>query len=265
MLAPAALASMAYVFYSVKKSKSRALYNETKEKIHKDLMVIQNRKVEWIYDSLIFSFTLSLLYLIMFSMILYDLSITQPNSLHSSFFITVSYGVSVIILFVISGIYCFEVITGLKKYIEMNEGTNVKSEEKGLEYDANGVDHGLHPLYVPIYLLYQLILIVMLSLIVFVKFNFLIETILGFAGIYLGVIWFWKPYKLRIHNNAIILHQSIIILFILLQLFSKYKILAANIAGYFLYVILAFILFALILQLIRLFVQRKLNNNKDRK
>lgn len=265
MLAPAALAALAYVYYSVKKSRSLTLYNQTKEKIHKDLVVIQNRKVEWVYDSFIFSFTLSLLYLIIFSMMLYDLSILQSVSQYSSSFISLSYGVSMIVLFVVSGIYCFEVISGIKKYIQLTDNHNVRSEEKSLEHDANGIDHGTHPLYVPIYLIYQLILIVLLSLVVFVKFNFLIETVLTLTGFYFVVLYIWRPYKLKIHNNTIIGHQSVIILFILLQLFSKYKILYANVISYVLYAILTFILIALILQLVRLFVQRKLNNSKDRK
>ena len=40
MLIPVVLASLAYIFYSFKKSRSRAMYNQTKEKIHKDLMVM---------------------------------------------------------------------------------------------------------------------------------------------------------------------------------------------------------------------------------
>ena len=257
MLIPIALATFAYFYYAVKKSRSRTLYSQTKDKIHKDLMVIQNRKLEWIYDSLIFSFTLSLLYLIVFSMLLTDLSVSQPKSLYSSLFIILSYAVSLIVLFVVSAIYCHEVVSGIKKYQEMTDNQNVRSEEKSLEHDANGADHGIHPLYVSFYLVYQLVLIVVLSLVVFTKFSGVIETVLCLSGAYLLLIVLWRPYKVKIHNNAIIGHQVIIFLFVLFQLLSKYKLIPASIMSVFLYIILACIFIALALQLIRLYIHKK--------
>lgn len=134
---------------------------------------------------------------------------------------------------------------------------NVRNDEKSLEHDANGSDHGVHPLYVSFYLVYQLILIVLLSLVVFVKFNFLIESVLGLTGSYLAVIVVWKPYKGRIHNNAIIGHQAVIIGFILFQMLSKYKLISGVISSVFLYIILSLILLALVLQLVRLYFHKK--------
>jgi hypothetical protein len=139
---------------------------------------------------------------------------------------------------------------------------NVRNDEKSLEHDANGSDHGVHPLYVSFYLVYQLILIVLLSLVVFVKFNLLIEAVLGLTGSYLVVIVVWKPYKGRIHNNAIIGHQAVIIGFIFFQLMSKYKLISAVISSVFLYMVLSLIILALSVQLIRLYLHRKLSNNK---
>lgn len=157
-----------------------------------------------------------------FSVLLSELSVLQSKSIYSQLFIVLSYAVSLIVLFVVSGIYCYEVISGVKKYQNMTENNdNVKSEEKSLEHDANGVDHGFHPLYVSFYLVYQLILIVLLSLVVFIKFSFLIETVLGVTGLYLVVIVVWRPYKLRIHNNVIIGHQVVIIAFIIFQMLAK--------------------------------------------
>ena len=264
MLIPITLATLAYFYYSVKKSRSRTLYSQTKDKIHKDLMVIQNRKLEWIYDSLIFSFTLSLLYLIIFSMLLTDLSVSQPKIRYSSLFIVLSYAVSLIVLFVVSAIYCHEVISGIKKYQQMNDNLNVRSEEKSLEHDANGADHGFHPFYVSFYLVYQLVLIVVLSLEVFTKFSGVIETVLALSGLYLIVIVMWKPYKVKIHNNAIIGHQVVIVVFVMFQLLSKYKLIPATVMSVFLYGVLTSISFALILQLVRLFVHKKLKSNEEK-
>ena len=68
-----------------------------------------------------------------FSVLLSELSVLQSQSLYSQLFIVLSYAVSLIVLFVVSGIYCFEVISGVKKYKNMTENNdNVKSEEKSL-------------------------------------------------------------------------------------------------------------------------------------
>lgn len=127
--------------------------------------------------------------------------------MYSASFIFTSYGVSLIVLFIVNGIYCYEVISGVKKYLhQINSNDNVRSEEKSLEHDANGADHGFHPFYVSFYLVYQLLLIILLSSVAFIKFDFLIETVLGVTGFYLIMIVVWKPYKLRIHNIAIVGH-----------------------------------------------------------
>ena len=193
-------------------------------------------------------------------MLLTDLSVFQSKSLYTSLFVLLSYAVSLTVLFVVSAIYCHEVISGVKKYQQMTDSQNVKSEEKSLEHDANGADHGFHPLYVSFYLVYQLVLIVVLSLVVFTKFSGVIETVLGLSGIYLVVIVVWRPYKVKIHNNAIIGHQAIIVLFVLFQLLSKYKLIPARIMSVFLYIILTAIFLALILQLVRLFIHKKLSS-----
>lgn len=102
-------------------------------------------------------------------------------------------------------------------------------------------------------------MIVLMSIMAFIKFNFLIESVLGFAALYLIVIILWKPYKVSIHNRAIIFHQSTIIAFILFQLLSKYKAFPVILVNPLLYIILALIVFALVLQIVRLYIHRKLS------
>lgn len=102
-------------------------------------------------------------------------------------------------------------------------------------------------------------MIVLMSIMALIKFNFLIESILGFATLYLIVIILWQPYTVGIHNKAIIQHQSTIVAFILFQLLSKYKVFPIVLVNPFLYIILALIVFALVLQIVRLYIHRKLS------
>ncbi len=76
MLIPIGLATLSYVFYSVKKMRTRAQYMETKELFLKDSYIDLRRKVDWIYGNFIFAYSISLLYLTIFQMFLYELSDT---------------------------------------------------------------------------------------------------------------------------------------------------------------------------------------------
>lgn len=76
MLIPIGLATLAYVYFSIKKARTLKNYLETKELFLKDEFFDLRRKVDLVYGNFIFSYILSLLYLTVFSMLLYELSKT---------------------------------------------------------------------------------------------------------------------------------------------------------------------------------------------
>ena len=77
MLIPIGLATLAYVYFSIKKAKTLKNYLQTKELFLKDEFFDLRRKVDLVYGNFIFSYILSLLYLTIFSMLLYQLSKTD--------------------------------------------------------------------------------------------------------------------------------------------------------------------------------------------
>ena len=74
MIAPIILATLAYVFYMILSSRAHSHYLRTKEVFRKDKFIDLRRKVTWIYDNFIFSYSLALLYLTIFQMLAYKLS-----------------------------------------------------------------------------------------------------------------------------------------------------------------------------------------------
>lgn len=118
MLIPIGFASIGYVFYSIKRSYHRSMFIEKNERIHQDKYTIASRKVNLFYDNLIFAFTLSLMYVVFFSSVIYLKSNqTLFISSTSDIFRMSSLGMNLLILFYISGIYCFEFIQGVKRYL----------------------------------------------------------------------------------------------------------------------------------------------------
>lgn len=77
MLIPVGLASLAYCFLSIKKYQARKAYLSTKEKNFKDEYVNKRRQVDFVYDSFIFAFTLALLYINIFSLLIKETSLAQ--------------------------------------------------------------------------------------------------------------------------------------------------------------------------------------------
>jgi hypothetical protein len=174
MLIPILLACIAYAVYFVKKTKARSKFVETREKFQKDKFIVTKRTFEWIYNNFVFSFTLSLLFISLFSMLSYELSIIPAKSQYSDFFIEASYGLFTFIIILIGIIYCSEIISGVQRYIELRDSKdNVKDDNKNIDHDSNSEHNFYHPLYVPVYLIYQLFLFASLSLL-FIKFNYLI-------------------------------------------------------------------------------------------
>ena len=94
MILPILLATLAYAFYFLRSSRAHSLYLKTKEIIHKDHFVDLHRKVIWIYDNFIFSYSLSLLYLTAFQMFIYELSDLTKKSEAHHFYVKISFGLS---------------------------------------------------------------------------------------------------------------------------------------------------------------------------
>ena len=64
------------------------------------------RKIIWIYENFIFPYTLSLLYLTVFQMLVYELSDLSDQSEVSSFYVRTSFSFSLLILVYIFLIFC---------------------------------------------------------------------------------------------------------------------------------------------------------------
>lgn len=92
---------------------------------------------------------------------------------------------------------------------------------------------------------------------VILKLKFLIEMVFGLSVVYLIVICMWTPYSISVHNVAIILNQSTVVYFTMFQVLTKYKLLNAMIYNAVLFILMAFISIALILQIIRLYIHNK--------
>ena len=106
------------------------------------------------------------MYVTFFSSIVYLKSNQISTSTSNDIFRAASLGMNLLVLFYLSGIFSFEFIDGIKKHLETSSnGSIVVSNEKNIAHDANKIGNGFQPLYVPVYLFYQLILIVVMNLI----------------------------------------------------------------------------------------------------
>ena len=114
-----------------------------------------------------------------------------------------------------------------------------------------------HPLYVPLYLLYQFLVIVLMVISVLLAFDYFVETLASITIIYLLVFVLWKPYALQIHIYANIFNQSIVMVFIAFEMLGKYNFLNDTFKIIISYAISFLILMAIILQMIRIYVLKK--------
>lgn len=106
MMLPIFLATSAFAFYSLKSSITYSLYLKTKDILRKDQFINLRRKVAWVYDNYIFAFSLSLLYLTVFQMLVYELSDLSKENKVDHLYVTFSFGLSLVILFYIFAIFC---------------------------------------------------------------------------------------------------------------------------------------------------------------
>ena len=136
------------------------------------------------------------------------------------------------------------------------------SNEKNIAHDANKVGNGFQPLYVPVYLSYQLILIVVMNLI-FTDFQFITETLLALCALYLLLIIYWRPYQLNFHNNAIIANQITIVFFITVLTLLKYKLFNADFLTAVITLTLISISISTVFQIVRLYLHRKLQQKSS--
>ena len=74
MIVPILLATLAYAFYMILRSRAHSRYLQTKEVFRKDKFIDLSQKAAWIYDNFIFSYSLALLYITVFQMLVYELS-----------------------------------------------------------------------------------------------------------------------------------------------------------------------------------------------
>jgi hypothetical protein len=110
---------------------------------------------------------------------------------------------------------------------------------------------------VPLYLLYQFLVIVLIVISVLLAFDHSIETLAGITIIYTLVFALWKPYALKIHIAGNLLNQSIVMMFITFQILGKYDYLNDSSKIIISYVVSFLILVAIILQMIRIYVVKK--------
>lgn len=107
MFIPIVIASLVFSGYLVTKIYYRNLYTRTKLKEIKDRYTVISRKMDWVYDSFIFSFTLSLLYIAYFSTLGYLNSKIQSDPSTSSFYSILCTALNLIVLFYVVSIFCF--------------------------------------------------------------------------------------------------------------------------------------------------------------
>lgn len=210
MIIPIILATLAYVVYFLRRTRANSVYQQTKQISIRDNIVDMSRKITWIYENFIFPYTLSLLYLTLFQMLMYELSDLLDQSEVSTLYVRASYSLSLLILVYIFSIFCAETIYGFKDYFgALSDKPSLNNEDKTLT-DERHKDH--HPLYVPFYLLYQLFLLVLVNT-ALLEFTYLAEVMTGLIFLYSVVLFCWKPYILNIHNYANIYNQIVLMLF----------------------------------------------------
>ncbi len=124
-----------------------------------------------------------------------------------------------------------------------------------MEHDANSYNQDYHPLYVPFYLTYQLLIIVLINF-VFTNFSQLAEVLGILATIYMILIMIWRPYIFKIHNFAIVFNQGIVVIFLVFQALAKYSYLNEILMEIYLYLTISLIGVALFVQLARLYIQK---------
>lgn len=139
---------------------------------------------------------------------------------------------------------------------------NIQSQQKSIQHDTNKIGNGFHPLYVSVYLFYQLLLIVVMNLI-FTGFVFISETLLGVSGLYLGLIIYWRPYQLNFHNYAIIANQITVVFFVALLTLLKYKLVNTSFLTVTISITLIFLSISTVLQILRLYLHRKLQQKSS--
>ena len=120
-----------------------------------------DRKITWIYENCIFPYTLSLLYLTIFQMLVYSLSDLSNQSEISNVYVVASFSLSLLMLLYIFFIFCSETISGFKDYLYAHSDRISQLNEDKTLTDERHKDY--HPFYVPFYLLYQLSLLVLVS------------------------------------------------------------------------------------------------------
>ena len=80
---------------------------------------------------------------------------------------------------------------------------------------------------------------------------------IGLILLYTIVFAYWKPYTLRIHNSANIFNQSVTLLYLVFQVLEKHHFFNDTLKIVSLYVTIALIVLALVLQVIRVYVFKK--------
>ncbi len=81
----------------------------------------------------------------------------------------------------------------------------------------------------------------------------LTEIMTALTGFYLMVLILWRPYVMKLQNLGIIFNQGNVVIFLVLQVLSKYKVLDATVKMVSLYLTIGLISVALVLQIVRVF------------
>lgn len=122
--------------------------------------------------------------------------------------------------------------------------------------EINEDDKGYHPLYVSFYLLYQFLIVILMSTVIF-QFDYCSEILAILTFIYLIFFFLWKPYIMRIHFYTNIFNQLIVFVCLIFQILGKHNLLSENSKTLILYSVVVEILVALILQICRLYIHKK--------
>lgn len=77
MLVPIVLASIVYTVYKVRLSYNKFHFLETKEKVFKDKYTILRRTAEWFFEHYVFTFSVALMFITIFSTVLQMVSNTS--------------------------------------------------------------------------------------------------------------------------------------------------------------------------------------------
>jgi hypothetical protein len=229
-LLPIVIVITVYIVSFARKAIMRNLYIETREQEKKDRYTMLRRSCQWVYDHFVFPSTM-LFSLISFFYTILELTkhdpkdsqseVTSPQQLEVS-----SFSVHLIVLFMTTGIYCFEVFASYSEYVRYKMTPEEKqkipeSMVQKLEHDENYLDRAnYHPLYVLVYLLYYFLLsLVMIFSALVESFTYTLEVTLGLSVAYFLVICIWKPYHIsvNIHNHLLKLYYLTFVLFLVIE------------------------------------------------